>query len=248
MEHIVEFGDERQKAWCIHCGGWLDETSRTRDHVPTRALLDKPYPAHLPTVWVCRQCNGGFSEDEQYLVALLGCVLSGTAEVDGQSDPRIARLLENNPGLRSRIASARRTGASAAGRELVAWVCEQRRMARVIVKNARGHVLFECNEPMLSERRRVWFATVGSLSGAEREAFEEVADPADRLRSGARIVLPEVGSRAMARWSTMLDTVEGWVEVQQGVYRYAVEQNDGGLTRVRSVMREYLATEVIWEG
>ena len=39
--------------------------------------------------------------------------------------------------------------------------------------------------------------------------------------------------------------VDGWVEVQEGVYRYAVAQGPDGLL-VRTVIREYLATEVYW--
>ena len=40
------------------------------------------------------------------------------------------------------------------------------------------------------------------------------------------------------------DLDEGWVIVQDDVYRYAVAQEDGLL--VRSVIRNYLATEVYW--
>ncbi|MCV7032217.1 hypothetical protein [Mycobacterium sherrisii] len=246
MEHIAEFGDERQKAWCVHCGELLDSGS-TRDHIPTRAFLDKPYPAHLPVVEVCLACNKGLSKDEQYFVALLGCIMSGTAEVDDQPDRRIAQMLAESPGLRERIASARRVNPAPSGRALVSWEYEAPRLERVIVKNARGHFLFECNEPMASEPKRVWFAALESLSDAQRREFEGVADPfTDRFEPDARIVLPELGSRAMTRVLTGADTVAGWIEVQDGVYRYAVEQI-GEATRVRSVLREHMATEVVWE-
>jgi 3-hydroxyisobutyrate dehydrogenase-like beta-hydroxyacid dehydrogenase len=56
---------------------------------------------------------------------------------------------------------------------------------------------------------------------------------------------PEVGSRMMTRVATGEDMVGQWVVVQEGVYAYSVQQN-GGL-RVRSVLFEYLATEVQWE-
>ena len=35
----------------------------------------------------------------------------------------------------------------------------------------------------------------------------------------------------------------GWIEVQNGVYRYAVDESP----RVRMVLREYLAAEVAWD-
>ena len=35
----------------------------------------------------------------------------------------------------------------------------------------------------------------------------------------------------------------GWIEVQDGIYRYAVDE----FPRVRIVLREYLAAEVVWD-
>ena len=35
----------------------------------------------------------------------------------------------------------------------------------------------------------------------------------------------------------------GWIEVQNGVYRYAVDE----VPRVRIVLREYLVAEVAWD-
>ena len=54
----------------------------------------------------------------------------------------------------------------------------------------------------------------------------------------------EMGSRMMQRMA--LGHLEyGWVMMQEGVYRYMVVQRPGE-TLVRSVIREYLATEVSW--
>ena len=75
MERIEEFVDERQKSWCIHCGASIGGVETNEDHVPSRALLLKPYPANLPVVRVCTTCNNGFSMDEEYLFLFLRCVL-----------------------------------------------------------------------------------------------------------------------------------------------------------------------------
>lgn len=48
----------------------------------------------------------------------------------------------------------------------------------------------------------------------------------------------------LTRVVTGQDLRNGWVMVQAGVYRYVVLQDDGLL--VRSVLHEYLATEVHW--
>jgi hypothetical protein len=75
------------------------------------------------------------------------------------------------------------------------------------------------------------------LSPAERTEFE-------RIDSGG--LLPEVGSRMLARVMTGQDLSDGWVIVQDGTYRYAVTQL--GMMLVRTVLFEYLATEVYWSG
>ena len=50
----------------------------------------------------------------------------------------------------------------------------------------------------------------------------------------------------MQRLAGVDPLVDGWVEVQEGVYRFAVAQGSDGLL-VRTVIREYLATEVYWD-
>ena len=107
MDQIEEFTDERQKAWCIHCGEWIAGLETNRDHVPSKSLLLKPYPENLPLVEVCRSCNTGFSLDEEYLVAFLGSVMAGFTEPDRQSNPNAARILRRNPKLRTRIERSR---------------------------------------------------------------------------------------------------------------------------------------------
>ncbi len=70
---------------------------------------------------------------------------------------------------------------------------------------------------------------------SQREQFETVCNNSS---------WPEVGSRMLTRAVTGKDLSEGWVIVQDGVYRYCVTQYDGML--VRCVLAEYLATEVHW--
>ena len=50
----------------------------------------------------------------------------------------------------------------------------------------------------------------------------------------------------MQRLASVDPLVDGWVEVQEGVYRYAVAQGAGELL-VRTVIRDYLATAVSWD-
>jgi hypothetical protein len=141
------------------------------------------------------------------------------------------------PGLKWRIEGSRTGSPTLVCATRTVWSAELDRVNRVIVKNARGHALFEYGEPMLSEPSRVWSAPLECLSAQQREDFENIDT------GGA---WPEVGSRMMTRVMTGQDLIGAWVLVQDGVYRYAVAQQ--GVMLVRSVLCEFLATEVYWGG
>jgi hypothetical protein len=222
MEEVEEFSDERLKSWCIHCGAWIGSVTANVDHVPSRCLLQKPYPPHLPKVQVCAACNEGFSLDEEYLIAFLGAVLAGSADPARQANPIAARILQRSSKLRARIESARTEYRTLGGEARQVWRPEPDRVRRVVVKNARGHVYFEQGEPMLTEPARVSFVPLESMPASERADFEHI---------GAGAFWPEVGSRMMTRIATGQDLRDGWVVVQDGFYRYSVAQNEGMLVR-----------------
>jgi hypothetical protein len=238
MDEIEEFFDDRQRAWCVHCGAWIADAETNWDHVPSKSLLDRPLPAHVPQVEICRTCNSGFSLDEEYLVAFLSCVLAGSTDPDAQENPRVQRALARNPALHSRIESSKRVYSTLGGEERVIWEPETERIHRIVLKNARGHAFFEFGEPMLQEPDHVWAMPLESMTTQQRVAFDTVG-AGEEFAGWA-----EVGSRMMTRQVTGQDMDSGWVIAQPCVYRYAVFQN--GTITVRSVIREYLATEAFW--
>ncbi len=235
MDNIFEFVDERQHTWCVPCGRAKGTVETNRDHVPSKCLLNKPYPPYLPVIEICKSCNTAFSLDEQYLVAFLGCVISGSTSPEDQTNPRIAKILRELPALAARIEQSKWVQADLFGEPNILWKPEAERVRRVVLKNARGHAFFEFGEPMLEEPDSINWVPLHTLSDSGRAQFEDVS------MQGS---CPEVGSRMMTRIFTGQDMDAGWVIVQQGVYRYAVTQSDGLL--VRSVVAEYLGTEVHW--
>ena len=87
MKQIAEFVDERQKTWCIRCAREMRGLRNSRDHVPSKVLLRKPYPTNLPVVDICSRCNAGFAKDEEYVAVFMSAVLSGSSE------PKLQRIL-----------------------------------------------------------------------------------------------------------------------------------------------------------
>jgi hypothetical protein len=235
MRQLNDCSDARNHGLCIHCGKGLDEGNSSRDHVPTRALLNIPYPDDLPTVEICGECNNGFSKDEEYLVALIACVISGSVELSRDEFPVASDILARSAGLAARIERTRRDQLTLWGDADIQWSAELDRVENVVVKNARGHAFHELGLPLQLRPSHVAVSPVFLLSDSRRSQFEQWPDDA---------LWAEVGSRMMQRMAEG-DLERDWVVVQRGVYRYMAVQRPGE-TVIRSVIREYLATEVSW--
>ena len=122
------------------------------------------------------------------------------------------------------------------GESEILWAADAERVERVIVKNARGHLLHELGEATPAHPKSVAFFPVTRLSPDRRDVFEYIDEGP---------LLPEVNSRMLQRVLGIEPLTDGWVEVQPDVYRYAVMQNMDEMT-VRTLIRDYLATEVVW--
>lgn len=236
MKQLSDYSDARSRVTCTHCGTGLHPRNENKDHVPSRCLLDRPLPEDLPTVWICRSCNASFSKDEEYFFVFLAAVLSGDARPDPSRFPSAASATQRSPRFRKLIARAQIHQLPLRDEPELLWQPDIDRFDRVITKNARGHVLHELGEPVLGMPSRILYWPVSRMSADQRDTFELVS-----LGPG----LPEVGSRMMQRVLGLEPLVNGWVVVQDGVYRYAVVQGSDELL-VRTLVRDYLATEVAW--
>lgn len=225
MEQLRDFSDERNRGFCCYCGG----ATGTRDHIPSKVLLDLPYPANLPVVPACSQCNQSFSVDEEYVACLVECAIVGSAEPGMLKRGRICRLLSGKPALAARLRRARSLDLFGN----CVFDVEPDRVRRVILKLGQGHAAYELGEPRLEEPANVGFQPLTSMQSGARFDFE--APPATTF-------WPEVGSRAMQRMCAVGNPA--WIEVQAGRYRYLV--SSGPPVIIRMVLSEYLAGEVAW--
>ena len=223
------FSDDRLKGFCVYCGG----TPGTRDHVPSRILLDDPFPQNLPVVECCRACNEGFSLDEEYVACFIECVLSGSIARETFKRPKIARILGDNPTLASRIDSTVSVGAK---REKI-WEPEHKRVRNVIVKLARGHIAYELGLPRLEEPEVVRYVPINLMSAENVNLF---------LGPQSTPFLPEIGSRSFIRVVTSGgSSSDDWQVIQPGRYQYLVSQAHGDFVRI--LLSNYLACEVYWD-
>ena len=226
MEQLHNLGDERQSGFCCYCG----RSTETRDHVPSKVFLDKPYPSNLPVVFACRSCNVGFSLDEEYLACLIECSLSGTTSPKAIRRKKIRSILQRKPALASKVCQVcqQTTGG-------IAFSAEMPRVRNVILKLARGHSIYELNEPRLDDPAHLVFIPLSSMDSESRANFEV---------SPRSSVFPEVGSRGSQRLVVNDPGVSLWIIVQPERYRYLAFVDDRIIIRI--VISEYLACEIAW--
>lgn len=231
MKSIEFQSDERLLKQCAHCGASVAGNGANRDHCPPRAWLERPLPSHPPWVRTCRTCNSATASEEEYTTAFLSVVLSGTAVPEEQNHSPARKILSNKPAIRQAIDKSQIRDPNGT----LEWMPDFDKFARVIEKNARGHVCFELGYSQIGAVKSVHTIPLQNLSNEIRCAFE----------TGPQLALwPEVGSRAMHRIVSGVDLCGSWVVVQDGRYRYRVHE-DG--QSVQSVIFEYLATDVIFE-
>lgn len=225
---MENFGDRRQLERCVYCAGFTG----TRDHVPSKVLLDQPYPGELHVVPACDRCNQSFSKDEEYLACLIESVLSGSASPNDVQRENVKGILSKRPALAARLSQARR---EQAGQTI--FEAEMERVRNVVLKLARGHAAYELNEPQFNEPTQVSIVPLAMMTDEQRKQFED---------SPASSAWPEVGSRAMQRMvEGYPGGLPGWVVVQEGRYRYLAAIGDGVV--VRMILSDYLACEVTWQ-
>lgn len=230
MKHFNNYADQRINGQCVYCGA----APETREHVPPKGFLDRPYPDNLPIVEACIECNNGFSMDEEYMACLLDCAISGTVDPDLIQRENIKQTLKKRPSLILRLQNAMKMK-----NDGIMFDVEFERINNVVKKIAIGHVHFELNL-LLSETPKVAIASFATLSEDQVHNFENIDFMAiDKC--------PEVGSRSMQRIIMADNKVynEGWITVQPDRYRYAVIQSER--VKVRMVFSEYLACQVTWE-
>ncbi|PCJ90420.1 MAG: hypothetical protein COA46_11475 [Porticoccaceae bacterium] len=181
MDQLSDFADDRLINGCIYCGG----IAETRDHVPSRVLLDPPYPENLPVIGACQKCNQGFSKDEQYLVCLIESVLAGSTDPDKIRRQSVARAMKRAPALRSRIESAKKNV-----NDRTVFEVDEDRVKNVMLKLAKGHAAFELSQPCYNEPDHFWCGALEALTEEDRDAFDA---------AHIQQLLGEIGSRSIQR-------------------------------------------------
>lgn len=116
---------------CLFCGG----QSQTKDHIPSKNLLEKPYPNNLLTIPACEKCNKSFSLDEEYFLNVLVEISDNpTLIAKKKTGGTVFKARERSKGLKYKIESSLVKGEDGK----IYFQSDSDRIKRVIEKNALG--------------------------------------------------------------------------------------------------------------
>jgi len=228
MSHIKRFSDYRLETMCSYCGNTPDAS----DHVPSKILLNEPYPENIFVVPCCNKCNQSFSLDEEYIGCFLECVVCGSTEIDNLKSEKIKKVFNNKPSLKLMIEKSIKKIDQQTFFEI-----DTKRLENVLTKLAKGHAKYENSEPILKAPTSILYKAKTEMKQHERDSFFATQDIS---------LLPEVGSRALQRLFINDGKASShWITVQENNYVYNVHI-DAGRISVKMVLKNYLVAEVIW--
>jgi len=167
MKQYKRYADERQRHYCIYCGINISSKS-TREHIPSKVLLDKPYPENLPIILSCYKCNNNFSKDEEYIAYWLEILNQKINPKDTYIYKKIKRAFSRNKLLKAKIIGTNLFGSN----ELLSL--NENIMEKVLLKQAKGHALFELNNPCYEKPIRLWWKFANSLTQQEIIKFNKI--------------------------------------------------------------------------
>lgn len=224
MKFVDYYGDDRLRhkiiynrnsySECVYCGAKAD----TREHVPSKVFLNKPYPDNLGIVPACFKCNNSFSRDELFLSILIEKLKSKHLGQKYVFSNDTTERLNKNKKLVNEIETIINNNNINECDETI---------KRILFKLAIGHAVFEVSEGYCAKNGTVHYKFFNDVSDEEFENFTAPFIINNHL-------LPEIGSRVYER-ITIVDVVLSsandkeqriqttlallnWVEVQRSKY------------------------------
>ncbi|MGD6940973.1 hypothetical protein ACQCT6_02900 [Cytobacillus gottheilii] len=247
MKSINYLGDNRLKhrivyskqeyTRCIYCG----EAANTREHIPSKVFLEKPYPSNLYIVPACIDCNNSFSADELFLSIFISWKKHKYTMNKHNVDIDLSeKLKKHNETLKKII------------RLLILDKNEEvkQKVEKILYKLAIGHAVYELSEGFFRDSQN--FETSIKYTFLEEMTPHEVNDFTTPFILND-YPLPEIGSRVYERIMVveykqdylhklrmlMLD----WVDVQDDIYTYTA-YIFGSTIKVKMVFLNYFFAEI----
>ncbi|MCD8040686.1 MAG: HNH endonuclease [Clostridia bacterium] len=129
--------------FCIYCG----EISDTREHIPSKVFLSKPYPDNLAILPACKECNNSFSDDELYTEVYIDSLKYFSGYSSELREENKERIYKNTAYF-----DAHRDFAEYYSSELFP---NNEKIKKILRKLAIGHMIYELSEGYSAEENDV---------------------------------------------------------------------------------------------
>jgi hypothetical protein len=217
---------------CPYCGVLLGSTNKTVDHIPSKTLLNRPFPANLAAIPCCLDCNRGFSSDEEYFAVLLECVKHETFDKRKLTRESVLKTVTHTPAILETI----KNSVVYDSPTHFTIASDDRRVKAVLLKLVKAHLCFENSHYLINDNELLLsFSTLDSMSETDCSHF------AEPFKSS---LLPEVGSRASNNVmiiqdenARMIGCCSPWIEYQKETYSFCVAPTGD---RVKILLHEFL--------
>lgn len=227
MRQRKEYEPWQQKGICYNCGS----SATTVDHIPSKVLLDEPYPANLEVVPCCLSCNLSFSRDEEYAAMLIECIKHQTTNPCHFDRKKVIKILQSSPNLINAVEKS-------LNRDIFGnlWISiDDVRFRNFVMKLVKAHLRNElCIIPYDIEHTHIPYARLSDMNDEMRSEFfapQKIG------------IIPEVGSRCLEDLLFINGSVYNhWHTYQKGSYSYfvSVDRKD-----VRILIQDFLVIQVI---
>lgn len=269
MEYRPYLGDDRLihkivydsniQSDCIYCGLPAD----SREHIPSKVFLKKPYPRNLYIVPACKKCNNLYSDDELYswfIIKILEQMAHSNVENSVDDERRFFRHASIAKIVRTDIAAFVDSNIHTCRLDSAVFDFRSNRLERTLEKLAIGHSVFELSEGYRSDETEGWI-TEKIAYGFAPALSEDTKSDFDCAIPINQILWPEVGSRIydhifvvqvpLISTSNPLDCREAgivfldWIDVQEATYRY-ITINTNDQIYVHIVIDEFLYSSIVF--
>lgn len=234
MKQRDNIGDKNKIGVCIYCGS-MDKIL-TREHSPSKVLLNEPFPENLPITYSCRDCNSSFSSDEEYFACILECIKCGTVEISKLKRRKIQDILTKNKKLYNLIINSYNENSKT-------FLVDYNKLYNVVLKLAKGHLSFEMNENSVGFSDYFQFRLLTDMNKDDLVNFEQQIPVVNNFCEISRIT-----KELLIYESPYSDPfiVYPWHIVQDGQYRYMCAYiNNQWIVKI--VISECCFFEIHWQ-
>jgi hypothetical protein len=243
IKHRVNY-DSQRYCECIYCGA----VANSREHIPSKIFLEKPYPNNLLLVPSCKTCNNYFSYDELYTwFAIQILKKEYYRSIYITSETYEDRFKKHSP----IIAKVHKDVESfCLSKDLNQkddiYNFKSKRIERILWKLAVGHSVFELSECYYTGDEE-WNISI-TYSFLPTLSLNEIDDMNASIDI-SNYPLPEVGSRIFEHIYVLQPKINykcykgflmlDWIDIQKMKYRYTCA-NLGDRIVVKIVINEFL--------